>query len=92
MSYYPEPDGHIRDKVKVVLDLCNYATKKELEHATGVDKSNLAPTKDFIALKAEFGNLDINKMTNVPTSLNNLKTKIDDLDVDRLKPVPAEEN
>ena len=28
MSYYPEPDSHIRDKVKVVLDLSNYATKK----------------------------------------------------------------
>ena len=27
MSYYPEPDSHIRDKVKVVLDLPNYATK-----------------------------------------------------------------
>ena len=26
MSYYPEPD--IRDKAKVVLDLSNYATKK----------------------------------------------------------------
>ena len=42
MSYYPESDSHIRDKVKVVLDLTNYATKKELEHATGIDKSNLA--------------------------------------------------
>ena len=29
MSYYPEPDSHIRDEVKVVLDLSNYATKKE---------------------------------------------------------------
>ena len=28
MSYYPEPDSHIRDKDKVVLDLSNYATKK----------------------------------------------------------------
>ena len=28
MSYYPEPDNHIRDKVKVVLDLSSYATKK----------------------------------------------------------------
>ena len=27
MSYYPEPESHIRDKVKVVLDLSNYATK-----------------------------------------------------------------
>ena len=28
MSYYPEPDSHTRNKVKVVLDLSNYATKK----------------------------------------------------------------
>ena len=28
MSYYPEPDSHIRDKVKVALDFSNYATKK----------------------------------------------------------------
>ena len=28
MIYYPEPDIRIRDKVKVVLDLTNYATKK----------------------------------------------------------------
>ena len=28
MRYYSEPDSHIRDKVKVVSDLSNYATKK----------------------------------------------------------------
>ena len=28
MNYCPEPEHHIRDKVKVVLDLSNYATKK----------------------------------------------------------------
>ena len=28
MSYYPEPDGHIRDRVKVVLDFSNYAKEK----------------------------------------------------------------
>ena len=28
MSYCPEPDSHIRHKVKVVLDLSNYANKK----------------------------------------------------------------
>ena len=42
MSHFPEPDIHIRDKVKVVLDLSNYATKKELDHATGVDICDLA--------------------------------------------------
>ena len=36
MGCYPEPGSHIRDKVKVVLDLSNSETKKELEHATGV--------------------------------------------------------
>ena len=30
MSYYPESDSHTRDKVKVVLDLSNYATKKRI--------------------------------------------------------------
>ena len=45
MSYYPEPDIHIRDKVKVVLYLSNYAMKKELEHAAGVDTFHLAPKK-----------------------------------------------
>ena len=45
MSYYTDPDSHIRDKVKVVLDLSNYATEKELDHATGVDTSDLAAKK-----------------------------------------------
>ena len=27
MRYYPEPDSHTRDKIKVVLELSNYATK-----------------------------------------------------------------
>ena len=62
MSYYPEPDSDIRDKIKVVLDLSNYATKKELDHATGVDTSDLAAKIDFIALKVEVDKLDINKL------------------------------
>ena len=32
MIYCPEIDSRIRDKVKVVLDLSNYATKKRLDH------------------------------------------------------------
>ena len=71
MSYYPQLDSHIRGKVKVVLDLANYATKKELDHATVVDASDLDAKKDFIALKAEVDKLEINKVANVPTSLSN---------------------
>ena len=41
-------------------------------------------------MKAEVDKLDINKLVNVPTSLNNLKTKVDDLDVGKLKTVPVD--
>ena len=41
-------------------------------------------------MKAEVDKLDINKLTNVPTSLNNLKTKIDDVDVGKLKTVSVD--
>ena len=34
--------------------------------------------------------LDINILVNVPTSLNNLKTKVNDLDVGKLKTVPLD--
>ena len=88
MSYYPEPDSHFRDKVKVVLDLSNYV--KKLKHATDMDTSDLPAKKDFIALKDEVDKLGINKLTNASTSLNNLKTKVDDLDVGKLKNVPVD--
>ena len=90
ISYYPEPDSQSRIKVKVVLDLSNYATKKELDYAAGVDTSNLAAKKDFIALKAEVQKLDIRKLVNVPTSLNTLKTKVDDLCVGKFKTVSVD--
>ena len=82
MSYHPEPDSHIRDKVKVVLlDLWNYAAKEKVEHAAGIDTSDLTAKKDLIALKAEGNKLEINKVINVSISLNNLKTEVNDLDV-----------
>ena len=85
MSYYHELDSHIRDKVKVVLDFSNYATKTELSNATGVDRSNLAAKNDFIALKAEVDKPGITKLLNVSTILNKLKSTVDDLDVNKLK-------
>ena len=70
--------------------MSNYASKKELDHTTGVDTSDLVAKKDFIALKGEDDKLNINKLVNVPTTLNNLKTKVDDLDVGELKIVPID--
>ena len=75
MIYYPEPESHIRDKFKVVLGLSKYTTKKELEHATGVDTSDFVAKKDFVAMKVEVDKLDINNLVNVPTNLNSLKIR-----------------
>ena len=72
MSYYPEIDSDIRDKVKVVLDLTNYI------NACSIDTSDLAAKKDLIAFRADVDKLKITKLTNVSTSLNNFKTKVDD--------------
>ena len=90
MIYYSEPDSHIRDKVQIMLDLTNNATEKELDHAKGVGTSDLASKKGFIALKAEVQKLDPNELFNISTSLNNVKTKVDDLDVAKLKTSPAD--
>ena len=46
--------------------------------------------KYFIALRAEVDKLDINKLANVPTSLNDLKRKAYDVDVGKLKTVPVD--
>ena len=45
--------------------------------------------KDFIVLKAGVDKTDINKLVNVPTSLNNLKINADDLDVGKFKTAPV---
>ena len=64
---------------------------KKLDHAAGVaDTFDLAAKKKFIALKTKVKKLDINKFVNVPTSFNNLKTKVADPDVGKLNTVSVE--
>ena len=87
MSYILEPYSHISDKLKIVLYQSSYTTKNELKHTAGVDTCYLDAKKDFVALKDVVGRLDINELVKVPTSLNNLKTKLDDLAVGKLKTV-----
>ena len=41
-------------------------------------------------MKAEVDKLDIDKPVNITSSLNNLKTKVDNLDVGKLKTVPVD--
>ena len=44
-EYFPEPKS-LGGKVKVELDLSNYATKADLKNATGVDTSDFAKKTD----------------------------------------------
>ena len=66
--------------MKVELDLSNYATKADLKNATGVDTSKFAKKVDLPNLKSNVDKLDIDKLKNVPTNLNNLKNKVDKLE------------
>ena len=78
MSYYQEPESEISIRIVKSCYL------KKLNDVSVVDTSNLAATRHFIDLKAEVDMLDINMLVNIPTNLNNLKTKVGDLDVDKL--------
>ena len=46
--------------------------------------------KGFKNLEKQVDELHINKLVNVLTSLNNFKTKLDDLDVGKLKTFPLD--
>ena len=90
-EYFPEPKS-LGERMKIELDLSNYATKAGLKNATGVDTSKFAKKIDLVNLKSNVDKcrLDIDKLKNVLISLSNLKSKVDKLDVDKLVPVPVD--
>ena len=80
-EYFPEPN-YLGGRVKVQLDVSNYATKEDLRNATGVDTSTFAKKVDLANLKSNVDKLEIDKFEKVQTNLNDLKSKVDKLDVD----------
>ena len=72
-EYFTEPKSS-RGRVKVELDLSNYAAKADLKNATGFDKSKFAKKVDLDYLKSNVDKLNIDNLKNVPTNLNNLKS------------------
>ena len=79
--------------MKVKSDLSNYTTKTDLKNETGIDALSFAKRVDLANIKSNVDKLDIDKLKNVPTNLNNLKNKVDTLnveDVDELIPVPVD--
>ena len=51
-SYFPEPYSQIKNEMKVILDLSNYATKSDKKRATGVNTSKSAKNVDLACLKS----------------------------------------
>ena len=86
-EYFPEPKFSER-RVKVELDLSNYATKADFNNA-GADTLVFA---DLASVKSDVDKLDIDEFKNVPTGLNSLKYKRDKWDADKLVPVPVNLN
>ena len=84
-EFFPEPKS-LGGKVKVELDLSNYATKADLKNATGIDTSSFPKNVDSANLKSNLKKLSIDKLKNVPFSLSNLKSK----EVDKLVPAPVD--
>ena len=88
-EYCPKPN-FLKGRVKVQLDLSNYATKKYLKYKTGVHTSYCAKKSDLANLTSAVDKLDTDKLKNIPSKLSNLKSKVDKLDVYKLVPVPVD--
>ena len=68
--------------------MSNYGGKADLKNETDVDTSNFVKTSDLVSLKLDSGELIL--LINVPSGLNSLKSKVDKLYVDKVKPVPTD--
>ena len=88
-EYFAEPKS-LGGRVKVELDLSNYAAKADWKNATGFDASKITKKVDLERLKSNVDKLAIDKLKKVPTNLRNLKSKVDKLDVDKLVPFSAD--
>ena len=53
MSYLAEAYTHSKNKIKVKLDLSNYATKSDLKNTTSVDTSEFTKKTDLASLKSD---------------------------------------
>ena len=85
-EYFPELKSS-GGRVKVELDLSNYAKKADLKNAAGVDTSQFAKKVDLANLKSNVDKLKIDKLKNVPNNLTNLKSQVDKLYGNKLVPV-----
>ena len=73
-QYFLEPKC-LAGRVKVELDLSNYAQESDL-NVTCIHASKFAKKLDLANLKSIKYKLDIDKLQNLPTNLSNLKSSL----------------
>ena len=85
MSEYLPESKSSGGRVKVKLDLSNYATKADLKNATDVNISKFSKKVELANLRSDVDKLDIQKLKlkNIPGNLNNVKSKAGKPDVDK---------
>ena len=76
MSKYFPPYKNSSEKIKVELDLSNYATKKDIRDITHIDASVFASKTNLAALKTEVGKIDTDKLKTVPNDLAKLSNVV----------------
>ena len=76
MSYFPELYARRKNKIKVQVDLSNYATKSDLKSATHVDTSKFSKEVDLANLKSNVDELYIVKLNIVLVDLRKLSNSV----------------
>ena len=77
MSTYYSPYKSSSNKIKVELDLTNYATKTDSKNITQVDVSSFASKTNLAALKTEVDKIDIDKLKTAPNDLAKLTNAVE---------------
>ena len=74
-KYFPKPSSH-KKTIKVIIDLCNYATKADINNITHVDTSNFALKANLANFKTAVDKLDIDKLVPIPNDLRKLSNVV----------------
>ena len=71
-KYFPKPYEPIGGDINVIVDLSNYATKRDIKNISHVDTSSFALKTHLANLKTDADKLDIDKLVSVPIDLSKL--------------------
>ena len=67
LEFYHKPDSCGRNKIKVELDLSNYAIKSDIRNATSVE---FAKKDDLVQVKSDVDKVNIDELENVVIDLS----------------------